>query len=98
VAVAHALVYAIYNRLHYRRPYRPLPTPAGPGQQRTQRLIRHHRRRLKQLKARSATVKADESSGVMCSDRKSGFANGGNPVGIPPNLVPTVSIGRAAPP
>jgi hypothetical protein len=51
VAVAHAMVYAIYNVLHYRRPYRPSPTADGPDQQRTQRLIRHHTRRLKQLEA-----------------------------------------------
>jgi len=51
VAVAHALVYAIYSVLHYQRPYRPVPTPAGPDQPRTQRLIRHHTRRLKQLEA-----------------------------------------------
>ncbi len=51
VAVAHAMVYAIYNVLHYQRPYRPLPTADGPTHQRTQRLIRHHTRRLKQLEA-----------------------------------------------
>lgn len=51
IAVAHAMVYAIYHVLHYRRPYQPTPPPAGPNQRKTKRLIRHHARRLKHLKA-----------------------------------------------
>jgi transposase len=49
VAVAHALVYAIYNVLHYHRPYRGEGAIEGPDQNKTKRLIRHHSRRLKQL-------------------------------------------------
>jgi transposase len=51
LAVAHAWVYAIYNGLHYQRPYRDTGACQGPDQNRTQRLIRHHSRRLKQLQA-----------------------------------------------
>ena len=51
VGVAHALVYAIYNVLHYRRAYEAPAAPAGPNKLKTQGLIRHHARRLKQLKA-----------------------------------------------
>ena len=50
IAVAHALVYAIWDVLHYRRPYRPADVAHGPDQVKTQRLIRHHCRRLKQLR------------------------------------------------
>ena len=49
VAVAHALARAVYNVLTYRRPYQA-PQPAL-GPQRTQRLIRHHTKRLKALQA-----------------------------------------------
>ena len=49
IAVAHALVYAIYNVLHYQRPYRDLGASPGPDEDKTKRLIRHHSRRLKQL-------------------------------------------------
>jgi transposase len=48
IAVAHALVHAIYEVLHYQRPYRDRSLH-GPDQNKTQRLIRHHSRRLKQL-------------------------------------------------
>ena len=41
-----------------------------------------------------ATVKADGSSGRMCSEWKSGIAKGGRPPGMPPNLLPIVSTGR----
>ena len=50
VAVAHALVYAIYNTLVYERPYQP-PRVEGLDQQQTRRLIRHHTKRLKKLQA-----------------------------------------------
>jgi transposase len=50
VAVAHALVYAIYGVLHYGRPYQP-PQVEGMDQQKTQSLIRHHSKRLRKLKA-----------------------------------------------
>jgi transposase len=48
IAVAHALVYAIYNVLHYGRSYQP-PRIEGCDQQKTRQLIRHHSRRLKKL-------------------------------------------------
>jgi transposase len=51
IAVAHALVYAIYNVLHYQRPYQGMGAVQGPDQNKTKRLIRHHSRRLKQLQA-----------------------------------------------
>jgi transposase len=51
VAVAHALVYAIYRVLHYGRPYVEVGAKPGPDQNQTARLIRHHHRRLKQLEA-----------------------------------------------
>jgi hypothetical protein len=41
-----------------------------------------------------ATVNAEGSSGRMCSEWKSGIANGGRPLGIPLNLLPIVSTGR----
>lgn len=50
VGVAHALVYAIYNVLHYGRPYLPA-AHEGMDQQQTKRLIRHHTSRLKKLQA-----------------------------------------------
>ena len=49
IAVAHALVYAIYSVLHYQRPYKAADLAAGPDQNKTRRLMRHHLRRLKQL-------------------------------------------------
>jgi transposase len=51
IAVAHALIYAIYSVLQYQRPYKAAGAAAGPDQNKTQRLIRHHSRRLKQLQA-----------------------------------------------
>jgi transposase len=50
IGVAHALVYAIYEVLKYRRPYRPVAV-AGLDAQKTERLIRHHARRLRKLRA-----------------------------------------------
>jgi len=50
IGVAHALVYAIYNVLSFGRPYKP-PRVEGLDQQQTQRLIRHHTKRLKKLQA-----------------------------------------------
>ena len=49
MAVAHALARAVYNVLTYGRPYQA-PQPALDPQQ-TQRLIRHHTKRLKALQA-----------------------------------------------
>lgn len=51
IAVAHSLVYAIFNVLRYQRPYQAVGEPHGPDQSKTARLIRHHSRRLKQLRA-----------------------------------------------
>jgi transposase len=51
IAVAHALVHAIYGVLQYQRPYQASDASAGPDQSKTKRLIRHHSRRLKQLQA-----------------------------------------------
>jgi len=50
IAVAHALVYAIYNVLNYQRPYQQV---AGSelGQAQAVRLIRHHQRRIQYLSA-----------------------------------------------
>jgi transposase len=50
IAVAHALVYAIYNVLLYQRPYQGAGAPKGPDRNKTRRLIHHHARRLQQLK------------------------------------------------
>jgi transposase len=50
IAVAHALVYALYDVLHYQRPYRGMGAPEGPDQAKTKRLIRHHSHRLQQLR------------------------------------------------
>ena len=50
VAVAHALTYAIYDVLHWQRPYQP-PKGAGLDQQKTRQLIQHHSRRLRKLQA-----------------------------------------------
>ncbi len=50
VGVAHALVYAIYEVLHYLRPYRP-PQVEGLDQAKTKSLIRHHTKRLRKLQA-----------------------------------------------
>ncbi len=50
IGVAHALVYAIYNVLSFGRPYVP-PRVEGLDQQQTQRLIRHHTKRLRKLQA-----------------------------------------------
>lgn len=50
VGVAHALVYAIYDVLHWGRPYQP-PKVEGLDRNKTQSLIRHHRRRLRKLQA-----------------------------------------------
>jgi hypothetical protein len=50
VAVAHALVYAIYNVLTFQRPYREVASE-GLSQAKAVRLIRHHQRRIKHLKA-----------------------------------------------
>jgi transposase len=50
VGVAHALAYAIYEVLHWQRPYEP-PKLEGLDQHKTEQLIRHHSRRLKNLKA-----------------------------------------------
>jgi transposase len=49
IAVAHALVYAIYNVLNYRRPYQEVAN-GEPGQVRVKRLIRHHQARISHLK------------------------------------------------
>ena len=49
IAVAHALVYAIYEVLKCQRPYRPVGEQ-GLDQQETVRLIRHHQRRLRKLR------------------------------------------------
>jgi transposase len=46
IAVAHALVYAIYNVLNYRRPYQETP-PSPPELNKFRRLLRHHQRRVK---------------------------------------------------
>jgi transposase len=48
VAVAHGLVYAIYNVLTYRRPYQDVAAQET-NEVNTQRLIRHHQRRVKHL-------------------------------------------------
>lgn len=50
VGVAHALVYAIYNSLAWGKPYQPSRVQ-GLDQQQTQRLIRHHAKRLHKLQA-----------------------------------------------
>lgn len=50
IGVAHALVYAIYGVLSWGRPYQP-PRVEGLDRQQTQRLIRHHSKRLKKLQA-----------------------------------------------
>ena len=50
IAVAHALVYAIYNVLAYQRPYREVAT-AELGQAKAARLIRHHQSRIQHLRA-----------------------------------------------
>lgn len=49
IAVAHALVYAIYGVLAYGRPYQP-PRVEGLDQQQTRRLIHHHSKRLRKLR------------------------------------------------
>jgi hypothetical protein len=49
VAVAHALVYAIYEVLHFQRPYLPVKA-SGLDKVKTERLIRHHCRRLRKLR------------------------------------------------
>jgi len=49
IGVAHALAYAIYQVLHYQRAYQA-PKTEGLDQQQTQRLIRHHSKRLRKLK------------------------------------------------
>jgi transposase len=48
VAVAHALVYAIYNVLTYRRPYTDT-LDQRPAEFKCKRLLRHHQRRVKYL-------------------------------------------------
>jgi transposase len=48
LAVAHALVYAVYNVLNYQRPYLETAT-AEIGQAKAKRLIRHHQSRIKHL-------------------------------------------------
>lgn len=48
IAVAHALVYAIYNVLTYQRPYRQVAM-AEIGEAQAKRLIRHHQHRIKHL-------------------------------------------------
>ena len=50
IAVAHALVYAIYNVLTFQRPYREVAT-AELGQAKAARLIRHHQSRIQHLRA-----------------------------------------------
>ena len=50
IAVAHALVYAIYNVLTYQRPYQQVAA-AEIGTAQAVRLIRHHQRRIKHWKA-----------------------------------------------
>ena len=50
IGVAHALVYAIYGVLAHGRPYQP-PRVTGLDQPETRRLIRHHTKRLKKLRA-----------------------------------------------
>jgi transposase len=50
IAVAHALVYAIYNVLNFQRPYQQVAS-AELGQAQAVRLIRHHERRIKYLSA-----------------------------------------------
>lgn len=49
IAVAHALVYAIYNVLAYQRPYHQVAS-AEIGEVQALRLIRHHQRRIQHLK------------------------------------------------
>jgi transposase len=61
IAVAHALVYAIYNVLKYQRPYQETP-PTPPELNKFRRLLRHHQRRIKYLQRfLSATPKPDFS-------------------------------------
>jgi len=48
LAVAHALVYAIYNVLSYQRPYQEAPA-VEIGQGKAKRLIRHHQKRIQHL-------------------------------------------------
>jgi transposase len=48
IGVAHALVYAIYDVLHWKRPYQPA-RKQGLDRDTTHKLIRHHRRRLQKL-------------------------------------------------
>jgi hypothetical protein len=43
------MVCAIYNVLNYQRPYQGTGAPKGPDRTKTERLIRHHSRRLAQL-------------------------------------------------
>ena len=50
IAVAHALVYAIYHVLAFQRPYKPLAA-ISIGEGKAKRLIRHHQRRIKHLQA-----------------------------------------------
>jgi transposase len=50
VAVAHALVYAIYNILKFQRPYQEIAN-AELSQDQARRRIRHHEKRIKHLKA-----------------------------------------------
>ncbi len=50
IAVAHALVYAVYNVLTYQRPYSERAA-AEIGAAQAARLIRHHRRRISHLQA-----------------------------------------------
>ena len=44
------MVYAIYDVLHWQRPYQP-PKVEGLDRAKTENLIRHHSRRLRRLKA-----------------------------------------------
>lgn len=50
IGVAHALVFAIYDVLHWKRSYQP-PKATGLDRDQTQKLIRHHSRRLRKLQA-----------------------------------------------
>ena len=50
VGVAHALVYAIYDVLYWKRPYQP-PRLEGLDRDQTRKLIRHHSKRLRKLHA-----------------------------------------------